>query len=109
MLGMHEQADLLPLCLPRPAVCPPHRMLVKGEIFCAQGAFEDVSQNFERGGEQGCRLVLAGIPYIFEPTPFSLPVKNAWPWGSRCSLCKTSWQGKQVTCKRLPKGNTYIH
>ena len=43
---------------------------MQGEIFYAQGALEDVSQNFGWGGEQGCRLVLARIPYIFEPTPF---------------------------------------
>lgn len=82
---------------------------MKGEIVYAQGALEDVSQNFGWGGEQGCRLVLAGIPYIFEPTPFYFSVENTWPRGFSCSLCETSWQGKRVTCERLPKGNAYIH
>lgn len=81
----------------------------RGNILYAHGAFEYISQNFEWGDEQGCRLLLAGIPYIFEPTLFSLPVENTWLWGSSCSLCKTSWQGKQVTRERLPKGNAYIH
>lgn len=54
---------------------------MKGEIVYAQGALEDVSQNFGWGGEQGCRLVLAGIPYIFEPTPFYFSVENTWPRG----------------------------
>jgi len=82
---------------------------MKGEIFCAQGALEEVSQNFRWGGEQGCRLVVAGIPYMFEPSPFSSAVENTWPQCSSCCLCKTSWQRKQVTCERLPKGNAYIH
>lgn len=108
-LGVHSWADLLPLCLTRPTVSPLHKVSIKGEIFCAQRVLENVSQNFGWGGEEGCGLVLAGIPYIFEHTPFSFSVENTWLWESSCSLCKTSWQGKQGICERLPKGNAYIH
>lgn len=81
---------------------------MKGKMLSAQGALEVICQNFGWGGEQGCRLILAGIPYTDEPTPFSLPVENTWLQGSSCRQCETSWQGKQVTCERLPKGNAYI-